>query len=283
MKVDVTKDNDCSYAAETVTKWINHKPENVSSRILHAVINNAGIGIVGLIDWTDMSIYQKSMDGKCTKVLKIENIPANHSINKIILFTFVFIQVNYFGSIRTIKSFLPILKQQTISQKYEDHRIINVISMAGLLYNSGLSSYYGSKHAQEAFSSCLRIELQAFYIKVITINPSYHETPMPNAMETQIHSSWDQLQTSIKEEYGLHFFHSFKQKMLHVKSHMWNSSVVVDSIVTCVISTNPPYQLIVGSDAKFQGMFARLLPKPILENILALVLPLEQPASMKSY
>jgi hypothetical protein len=33
-------------------------------RVLHAVINNAGIGAGGEVDWIELSTFQKSMDGK---------------------------------------------------------------------------------------------------------------------------------------------------------------------------------------------------------------------------
>ena len=63
--MDVTSDEDTKEAASAVTKWLND-PAAKSPRILHAVVNNAGIGIGGLIDWNDISIYQKVMDGKCS-------------------------------------------------------------------------------------------------------------------------------------------------------------------------------------------------------------------------
>jgi len=43
--------------------WIKD-PSAKTHRYLHAVVNNAGIGAPGLIDWSSMSAYEKVMDGK---------------------------------------------------------------------------------------------------------------------------------------------------------------------------------------------------------------------------
>ena len=63
MKVDVTKEEDLTWTSSAISKWIND-PSAKSSRHLHAVVNNAGIGATGLIDWTDLSVSQRSINGK---------------------------------------------------------------------------------------------------------------------------------------------------------------------------------------------------------------------------
>ena len=74
--------------------------------------------------------------------------------------------------------------------------------MAGLVTNAGISTYYGSKFAQEAFTSCLRMELKAFDLDVVTVNPSVHETPMNDGLGNQISKIWQKLSPELKEEYG---------------------------------------------------------------------------------
>lgn len=59
----MTSDDDTAAAASIVEVWLKD-PTAKSPRCLHAVVNNAGIGIGGLVDWTDVSVYQKVMDGK---------------------------------------------------------------------------------------------------------------------------------------------------------------------------------------------------------------------------
>ena len=68
LKVDVTKDEEVNAASTAVSKWLNDST-NGKTRILHAVINNAGIGIAGLVDWNSLSNYQKVMEGEFSMFL----------------------------------------------------------------------------------------------------------------------------------------------------------------------------------------------------------------------
>jgi len=61
--MDVTKDDQVQAAAKTVSKWLSIG-DNKSKRYLHAVVNNAGIGHGGLVDWVDMAAFQQDMDGE---------------------------------------------------------------------------------------------------------------------------------------------------------------------------------------------------------------------------
>ena len=63
LKMDVTKEDDLIKAASDVLKWIKN-PSAKKTRVLHSVVNNAGIGAAGLIDWSPVSTYQKVIDGK---------------------------------------------------------------------------------------------------------------------------------------------------------------------------------------------------------------------------
>jgi NAD(P)-dependent dehydrogenase (short-subunit alcohol dehydrogenase family) len=67
LKMDVTKEDEVKNAAVVVNKWINENTTaelTTSPRLLHAVVNNAGIGSGGLIDWLDISVFRKDMEGE---------------------------------------------------------------------------------------------------------------------------------------------------------------------------------------------------------------------------
>jgi len=67
LKVDVTKEADSQLAATAVSDWLASPPaqkSNKKTRVLHCIVNNAGIGNIGLIDWLDLSTFRKLMDGK---------------------------------------------------------------------------------------------------------------------------------------------------------------------------------------------------------------------------
>ena len=70
--MNVTKDADVQAAVQRVRDWLNEKEEASSAntrkhgqRILHALVNNAGVGRGGLIDWTteDLADFHICMDG----------------------------------------------------------------------------------------------------------------------------------------------------------------------------------------------------------------------------
>ena len=45
-------------------------------------------------------------------------------------------EVNFYGTVRTVNQFLPIFKSQSSSQKYVDGRIVNMSSVAGFFYGA---------------------------------------------------------------------------------------------------------------------------------------------------
>lgn len=258
LRVDVTKSEDLERAARSVVDWLEDSSAS-TPRCLHAVVNNAGVGVGGLVDWIDLAAHQKVMD------------------------------INYFGTIRTVKAFLPILKTQACGNNqtsskikhYQDARIINVVSMAGLVVNAGISSYYGSKHAQEAFTSVLRMELKPFNIPVVSVNPSVHETPMNDGLGKQISSIWNSLRSDLQEEYGVDYYKRYYNFICkdHIKV-MWKAKNVEDKLVYCVETRNPPPQILVGSNAMYQSMIFRMLPVSLQVKVLKKVTPLNKANKM---
>ena len=102
--------------------------------------------------------------------------------------------------IQVTKTFLPILKSQACDGTYQHSRIINIVSVAGLIPLSG--PYSGSKYAAEAFSNILRHELKSFDISVVTMNPSFHKTPMADQIVSNFEQKYNNLDDDLKKQYG---------------------------------------------------------------------------------
>lgn len=140
-------------------------------------------------------------------------------------------QVNFISVVRLVKACLPLLKQvermnrcllvcihyivaTASSHASPSHqhtpqskgRIINLSSIAGLAAIPFESPYVASKHALEAFSTCIRAELQPFGIKVITCNPTPHETPINAAGLASFERAFQALSPGKREEYGQDYF-----------------------------------------------------------------------------
>lgn len=174
--LDVTSDKSASDAYKLVSDWLYASGSSKKKkRHLHALVNNAGIARVGPIDWANMSDFKAAMD------------------------------VNCLGMVRCVKVFLPIFKWQAAEGIYSDARIVNMISMAGLFSAGyGLSPYMCSKHAADAFTCNLQIEMKAFNVKVTALNPTFHETPMANAssIKKQMYAIWSRCSKEQRKEYG---------------------------------------------------------------------------------
>ena len=221
--MDVTKQDHIDNAFRTINEWLlfqdtaptagnlqqqapssQQLPHRRRRRYLHALINNAGVGRTGYIDWNDISAYELCMN------------------------------VNCFSQIRTVKTFLPIFKRQardrrhrhrvqqrratnndedsssslsSSSSRFLRSRILNINSAAGILPSGGLaaSPYEVAKNAAVAFTDSLRLEMKMFDVDVVSVNPSFHATPLadPKRIEREIREqTWNPLLQSKKDEYG---------------------------------------------------------------------------------
>lgn len=77
--------------------------------------------------------------------------------------------INYFGTVYMIKTFLPLLKAGST--------IVNISSMAAILGIYGYTAYGASKYAVRGFSDTLRSELKIKGINVLIVYPPDTETP----------------------------------------------------------------------------------------------------------
>ncbi|KAL7516181.1 hypothetical protein ACHAWX_001225 [Stephanocyclus meneghinianus] len=247
--MDVTKYDEISRVAQTVAKWMS--PVNGGSKkILHAIINNAGKGEAKPFDW-----YENK-----------ESISSD-------------VDVNFYGSVFVIQEFLPMLKNQYLINKQGSNenetqfikpRIINVISMAGLINGTfGASMYHASKHAMEGFAASLRVELFPFGIGVININPSFHKTNMVLDLKARLFQSWENMPPSRRGHYSKEFCDKVASKLENnFSKFLWDPNAVIDTILTAVELKYPSCQYIVGSDAKTMLLVARWLPQDLLSWVI---------------
>jgi NAD(P)-dependent dehydrogenase (short-subunit alcohol dehydrogenase family) len=81
------------------------------------------------------------------------------------------LEVNLVGQVAVTQAFLPHLRTAR-------GRIVNVGSIAGHSALPFLGAYAASKHALEAVTDALRVELQPFGIEVVIVEPGTIATPM---------------------------------------------------------------------------------------------------------
>jgi NAD(P)-dependent dehydrogenase (short-subunit alcohol dehydrogenase family) len=106
------------------------------------LVNNAGIAIAAVIEEISAADLRKQYD------------------------------TNIFGVLRVTQRVLPQMRQR------RSGRIINMSSIAGKIASPIMGPYSSSKHALEAISDSLRLELYPFGIAVVLIEPGYIPTSM---------------------------------------------------------------------------------------------------------
>ena len=83
-------------------------------------------------------------------------------------------EVNVLGTIATFAPFIESMKSGDGVPK----RLVAIGSVAGIRGMKGAGAYCASKAAVHSYAEALRLEMQAYGIRVVTIAPGYIDTPM---------------------------------------------------------------------------------------------------------
>jgi NAD(P)-dependent dehydrogenase (short-subunit alcohol dehydrogenase family) len=126
-------------------------PRSIESAVARAIaeagridvlVNNAGIGDLGAIETLTDDLMRTMFE------------------------------TNVFGGVRAIRAVLPGMRARGSGT------IVNVTSVAGLLVALGNGLYAASKHAMEAISEALALEVKQYGVRVAIIEPGLFETPL---------------------------------------------------------------------------------------------------------
>jgi NAD(P)-dependent dehydrogenase (short-subunit alcohol dehydrogenase family) len=131
--IDVTKPETIKKAFDLIS--------NDNETVLAALINNAGIAVGGPVE-----------------ILSVEKFKEQF-------------EVNFFGQISIIKTFLPLLKKTK-------GRIINISSILGSVTFPFNAAYCASKASLNCLTEALGYELKDTGIKCITVRPGVIKTPI---------------------------------------------------------------------------------------------------------
>ncbi|CAF3561784.1 unnamed protein product [Rotaria sp. Silwood1] len=195
-KLDIICQEDIDAAYEMISN---------KTKVLHALVNNAGIGTAGHIDWISTELMRKVMD------------------------------VNFFGHVTMTKKFLPLL----IAKR--DSRVVNICSVAGYLTKPGMSAYAASKYALESFSDCLRREMAVWGLRVSIIEPGFMRTGIVEGHDKSLRTLWNGLVDDVKDRWGEEFLDKQIQGILNdvFMKNAENPAKVVQALKHAVMNTAP--------------------------------------------
>ncbi|MFN2434915.1 MAG: SDR family oxidoreductase [Nitrososphaeraceae archaeon] len=169
------------------------------------LINNAGYGMFGPIEEITMEEVKKQFE------------------------------TNFFGTIRLIKSIVPIMRKQG------NGIIVNISSMVGRFGVPLNSAYVSSKFALEGLSESISFELEEFGIRVIVIEPGVVQTDFFQNLKIKGMNTDSPYHSLMARRV------TFLEKAM--KNSPSSSYQVANTILYALNSKDPDFRYVVGNDA----------------------------------
>ena len=197
---------------------------------LAGLVNNAGIGIGGPVEYTGVAHLREQFD------------------------------VNVFGVVNVVQAFLPLLRNAK-------GRIVNVSSMVARVPLPLFGPYSASKCALEALSDCLRVEIRRSGVTVSLIEPGLVDTPMQQKGIDRDHAIFEAIPAPGKAFYRRAANKRFETHEAFLRWAMPPERVA--KVIKAVLETGRPRaRYVVGRDARIFLLLRALLPRALLDRVL---------------
>lgn len=175
-------------------------------------------------------------------------------------------EVNVFGQIAVTQAFLPLLRKG-------HGRIVNMGSIAGRATIPLMGPYSASKHALEALTDALRLELQHWGIQVSVIEPGAIATPI---WEKSVKAAKD-LEVAADSSAAI----GYTELIMRIKETVGKAAeraippdAVVRAVVHALTAARPRTRYLVGTDAKIRAWMVKWLPDRLNDRLLTWILQL---------
>lgn len=170
-------------------------------------------------------------------------------------------EVNLFGLATITKEVLPIMRLQNKG------KIINISSIAGKIHTPLGAWYHASKFALEGWSDSLRLELRAFNIDVVIVEPGIIQTEFDQVMETPL------LERSKNGAYA-----SLAKKVVDSSRGFYSEKrssppTVISEVLTHIVkSKRPKTRYVAGKWATAMLLLRKILTDKQFDRLLLLLL-----------
>jgi len=215
--------------------------ESVGDAGLAGLVNNAGIVVAGPLEILPLDQFRLQLE------------------------------VNVVGQIAVMQAFLPLLRKAR-------GRIVNMSSVNGRFAPPYLAPYAASKHALEAVNNAMRLELRAWGIRVVLIEPGATTTPIWDKSIAAADALADKASNG-----SVDLYKGDLDAMRQATRKLADSALPVDSVVRCVVhaltARRPASRYPVGLKANLLMRAYKWIPDRIWDWILrrSLGLPMMSP------
>lgn len=183
-----------------------------------ALVNNAGFGIRGPMEQISDATYQRQFD------------------------------TNVLGVIRMVRAFAPQMRAR------QSGAIVNISSLAGVITLPFSGIYAASKHAVEAMSEAMYMEMRSFGIRVTLIEPGIFPTGFAAAASIEPSFTDTSPYFPLASRYGA----ALSGWMASAAGQ--SPATVADAIVRAVTDPATPFRQLLGPDAASMAPAYRAAP-----------------------
>ena len=230
--LDVTDADSVAAAADAVADHCG--PDGLA-----ALVNNAGVCVVGPVECVSMADWRRQFD------------------------------VNLFGGVAVTQAMLPLLRRHAARRRGArwSARIVNVSSVAGQVASPLFAAYSASKHATEAVSDALRLELAVHGVGVSVINPGTIATAIWSKERAQVDAACGP-GTPARRLYGP-LIDNVTRFVFAAGDRSPPPDRTAAAIERCLTRRRPPVRVRVGWEAQVGGRARRLLPERLFDLLVA--------------
>lgn len=197
---------------------------------LKGLVNNAGIGVGGPLEFLPLDELRRVFD------------------------------VNVVGHIAVTQAMMPMLRKAK-------GRVVMMSSLSGKVSGPFFGPYAASKHALEALSDSLRIELGPWGVHIAVVEPGAVATPIWEKGKVYARESFERLPEEGRRLYGKAL--SVAETVIERENERGISpDVVAKAVAHALGAARPRTRYPVGLDAQVATRFAPLLPDRIRDRLV---------------
>jgi NAD(P)-dependent dehydrogenase (short-subunit alcohol dehydrogenase family) len=203
---------------------------------LAALVNNAGVCVVGPVECVPLADWRRQFE------------------------------VNLFGGIAVTQAMLPLLRRRVRRGGGRSARIVNISSVTGQVASPLFAAYSASKHATEAVTDALRLELAGHGIGVSVINPGTIATDIWRKERAQVEACGPG--TPARRLYGTLIDNVARYVFAAAEKSIPPDRIAV-AVERCLTARRPPVRVRVGWESHVGCHARRLLPERLFDHLMS--------------